>query len=158
MTLSWVSWIIQRCSLSELSMYFLSWKYRWFSCSSHSTRKILLWYHVSLQSASIIWTANLSLISTYFHNVWVKMSAESSSRFRVSWSSWDLMFSTLNSLISRFMRTKICKSAEIIKNRCNWTEFKVIICDWSFMTLMSKMLRTRFLIISRFKTWVFRIV
>ncbi len=129
MTLSWVSWMIQRCSLSELSTYFLSWKYRWFSCSSHSTRKILLWCHASLQSTLIIWAANLSLISTCFHNVWMRMSAKSSSRFRVSWSSWDLMFLTSNSLISRFIRTRICKDAEIIENRCNWTESRAMICD-----------------------------
>ena len=150
--------MIQRCSLSELSMYFLSWKYRWFSCFSHSTRKILLWCHVSLQSTSIIWAANLLLISTYSHNVWVRMSAKSSSRFRISWFSWDLMFLMLNSLIFRFMKTRICKSAEIIKDRCNWIEFKAMICDWSFMTLMLKMSKMRFLIILRFKTWVFRIV
>ncbi len=150
--------MIRRRSLSELSMYFLSWKYRWFSCSSHSTRKILLWCCVSLQSTSIIWTANLSLISTCFHNVWVKMSAESSSRFRVSWSSWDLTSSTSNSSISRFMRTRICKDVEFIKDKCNWTESKVMICDWSFMTLMSKTLKARFSTILRSKTWVFKIV
>ncbi len=124
-------------------MYFLSWKYRWFSCSSHSIREILLWCRASLQSTSIIWAANLSLISTYFYNVWVRMSAESSSRFKMSWSSWDLMFSTLNSSISRFMKVKICKSAEIIENKCNWTESKVMICDWSFMTLILKTSRAR---------------
>ncbi len=150
--------MIQRRSLSELSMYFLSWKYRWFSCSLHSTKKILLWCHTLLQSASIIWAANLSLISTYFHNVWVRMLTESSSRFKVSWFSWDLMFSTLNSSISRFMKVKICKSAEVIENRCNWTESRMMICDWSFMTLMSKISRTRFSTILRSKTWVFRIV
>ncbi len=149
---------MQKRSLSELSMYFLSWKYRWFSCFSHLTREILLWCHALLQSASIIWAANLSLILTYFHNVWMKVSAESSSRFKMSWFSWNLMFSTSNSSISRFIRAKICKNAEITENRCNWTEFKAMICDWSFMTLMSKMLRVRFLIILRFKTWVFRIV
>jgi len=135
-TLSWVSWMIQRRSLSELSTYFLSWKYRWFSCFSHSTREILLWCRALLQSASIIWAANLSLISIYFHNVWVKVSVESSSRFRVSWSNWNLTFLTLNSSISRFMKARICKNAEIIKNRCNWTEFKAMIYDWNFMTLM----------------------
>ncbi len=150
--------MIRRRSLSELSMYFLSQKYRWFSCSSHSTKEILLWYHASLQSASIIWAANLSLISTCFHNVWVKMLAESSSRFRVSWFNWDSTFSTLNSSISKFMKAKICKNAKIIENRCNWTEFKVMICDWSFMTLMSKMLKVRFSTISRFKIWILRIV
>ena len=150
--------MIWRHSLFELSTYFLSWKYRWFSCSSHSIRKILLWCHASLQSTSIIWVANLSLISICFHNVWVKVSAEFSSRFRMSWSSWDLMFSTLNSSISKFMKTRICKSAEIIKNRCYWTEFKAMICDWNFMTLMLKMSRVKFLTILRFKTWVFRIV
>ncbi len=131
MTLLWASWMIWRHSLSELSTYFLSWKYRWFSCSSHSTKEILLWYHALLQSTSIIWAANLSLILTYFHNVWVRMSAESSSRFRVSWFSWDSMFSTLNSSISRFIRIKICKNAEITENKCNWTEFKMMICDWN---------------------------
>ncbi len=150
--------MIWRCSLFELSMYFLSWKYRWFSCSSHSIKEILLWCYVSLQSTLIIWTANLSLISTYFHNVWVRVSAESLSRFRVSWSSWDLTSSILNSLISRFIRTKICKNAEIIKNKCNWIEFKVMICDWSFMILMLKMSRVRFSTILKSKTWVFRIV
>ncbi len=150
--------MIQRRSLSELSTYFLSWKYRWFLCSSHLIKEILLWYYASLQSTSIIWAANLSLILTCFHNVWVRVSAESSSRFRVSWSNWDLMFSTLNSSISRFMKTKICKNAEIIENRCNWTESRTMICDWNFMTLMSKMSKMRFLTILRFKTWVFRIV
>ena len=150
--------MIWRRSLFKLSMYFLSWKYRWFSCSSHSTREILLWCRALLRSASIIWAANLSLISTCFHNVWVRVSAESSSRFRVSWFSWDLMFSTLNSLNSRFIRTKICKSAKIIENRCNWTESRMMICDWSFMTLMLKMLKVKFLIILRSKIWVFRIV
>ncbi len=150
--------MIRRHSLSELSMYFLSWKYRWFSCFSHSTRKILLWCRASLQSTSIIWAANLSLILICFHNVWMRISAKSSLRFRMSWFSWDLMFSTLNSSISRFMRVKICKDAEIIKNRCNWTESRVMICDWSFITLISKMSRARFSTISRFKTWVFRIV
>ena len=144
--------MIQRRSLSELSMYFLSWKYRWFSCSSNSTREILLWCYVSLQSASIIWAANLSLISTCFHNVWVRMSAEFLSRFRVSWFSWDLTFSTLNSSNSKFIRAKICENAEIIKNKCNWTESKAIICDWNFMTLMLKTLKMRFSTISRFKT------
>ena len=145
-------------SLSELSTYFLSWKYRWFSCSSHSIREILLWCHASLQSALIIWAANLSLISTCFHNVWVKMSAKSSSRFRMSWSSWDLTSSTSNFLISRFIKARICESAEIIENKYNWTESRMMICDWSFMTLMSKMSRARFLTILRSKTWVFRIV
>ena len=158
MTLSWASWMIWRCSLSELSMYFLSWKYRWFLCSSHSTREILLWCHASLQSTSIIWAANLSLISICFHNVWVKVSAESLLRFRVFWSSWDLMFSMLNSSISKFMKVKICESAEITENRCNWTESRVMICNWSFMTLMSKTLKMRFSTILRFKTWVFKIV
>jgi len=153
-----VSWMIWRRNLSELSMYFLSWKYRWFSCSSHSIRKILLWYHASLQSTSIIWAANLSLISICFHNVWVRISIKSSSRFRISWSSWDLTSSTLNSSIFRFMKVKICESAEIIKNKYNWTESKVMIYDWSFMTLMLKMSRAKFLTILRFKTWIFRIV
>jgi len=103
-TLSWMSWMIRRRSLSELSIYFLSWKYRWFLCSSHLIKKILLWCCASLQSTSIIWAVNLSLISTCFHNVWVKVSIKSSSRFKMSWFSWDLMFSTLNSSI---------------KNRCN---------------------------------------
>ncbi len=152
MTLSWVSWMIRKCDLFELSMYFLSWKYRWFSCSLHSTREILLWCCASLQSASIIWAVNLSLISTYFHNVWVKMLAESLSRFRVSWSSWDLTSLTLNFSISRFMRTRICKDVEITENKCNWTESRMMICDWSFMILMSKTSRARFLIISRSKT------
>ena len=138
-------------------MYFLSWKYKWFSYSLHLTREILLWCHASLWSAAIIWAANLSLILTYFHNVWVRVSAKSSSRFRVSWFSWDSMFSTLNSSIFKFMKTRICKSAEIIKNRCNWTESRMMICDWSFMTLMLKTLKTRFLTILRSKTWVFRI-
>ena len=158
MTLSWVSWMIQRRSLFKLSTYFLSWKYRWFSCSLHLIREILLWCCASLQSASIIWAANLSLISTYFHNVWVKVSAESFSRFKVSWFSWDLMFSILNSLISKFIKVKICKNVEIIEDKCNWAEFKVMICNWSFMTLMSKTSKVRFLIILKFKTWVFRIV
>ncbi len=144
--------MIQRHSLSELSTYFLSWKYRWFSCSSHSTKEILLWYHASLRSTSIIWAANLSLISIYFHNVWMRISAKSSSRFRMSWSSWDLMFSTSNSSISRFMKARICEDAEITENKCNWTEFRMMICDWSFMTLMLKMSRTRFSTILRFKT------
>ncbi len=56
------------------------------------------------------------------------------------------------------MKVKICKNAEIIKNKCNWTEFKTMICDWSFMTLMLKMLRVRFLTILKSKTWIFRIV
>ncbi len=150
--------MIQRRSLSELSTYFLSWKYRWFSCSSYLTKEILLWCCASLQSALIIWAANLSLISTCFYNVWVKISAESSSRFRMSWSSWDLTSSTSNSLIFKFMKTRICKSAEIIENRCNWTESRTMICDWSFMTLMLKMSRARFSTILRSKTWVFRIV
>jgi len=157
-TLSWASWIIRRRSLSELSTYFLSWKYRWFSCFLYSTKEILLWCCASLQSASIIWTANLSLISTCFYNVWVRMSAKSSSRFRVSWSNWDLTSSTSNSSISRFMKARICKNAEIIENRCNWIEFRVMICDWSFMTLMLKMSKMRFLTILRSKTWIFRIV
>ncbi len=151
MTLSWTSWMIQRRNLFELSTYFLSWKYRWFSCSSHLTKKILLWCRALLWSTSIIWAANLSLIWTCFHNVWVRMSAESSSRFRMSWFSWDLMFSTLNSSISKFMKARICKDAEIIKNKCNWTESKAMIYDWSFMTLMSKMLRAKFSTILRFK-------
>ncbi len=150
--------MIQRRSLFELSTYFLSWKYRWFSCSSHSTREILLWCRASLQSTLIIWAANLSLISTCFHNVWVRVSAKSSSRFRVSWFSWDLTSLTSNSSISRFMRARICESAEITENRCNWTESRTMICDWSFMTLMSKMSKTRFSTILRSKTWVFRIV
>ena len=150
--------MIQRRSLSELSMYFLSWKYRWFSCSSHLTRKILLWCCVSLQSTLIIWAVNLSLILICFHNVWVRISAESSSRFRMFWFSWDLMFSTLNSSISKFMKARIYKDAEITENKCNWTESKAMICDWSFMTLMSKTSRVRFLTILKFKTWVFRIV
>ncbi len=150
--------MIWRRSLSELSTYFLSWKYRWFSYSLHSIREILLWCCASLQSTSIIWAANLSLISTCFYNVWVRMSVKSSSRFRVSWSSWDLMFSTSNSLISKFMRTRICKNAKITENRCNWTESRVMICDWNFMTLMLKTSRVRFSTISRSKTWVFRIV
>ncbi len=150
--------MIQRRSLFELSMYFLSWKYRWFSCFSHSVKEILLWCCASLQSTSIIWIANLSLILTYFHNVWVKMLAESSSRFKVSWFSWDLMFLMLNFSIFKFIRTKICKDAEIIENRCNWIESRMMICNWSFMTLMLKISRARFSTISRFKTWVFRIV
>ena len=158
MTLSWVSWMIWRRSSSELNTYFLSWKYRWFSCFSHLTREILLWCRASLRSTSIIWTANLSLISTCFHNVWVRVSVKSSSRFRMSWFSWDLMFSTLNSSISKFMKTKICKNVEITENRCSWTESKAMIYDWNFMTLMLKMSRARFSTISRFKTWVFRIV
>ncbi len=158
MTLSWASWMIRRHSLFELSMYFLSWKYRWFSCSLHSTREILLWCHASLQSTSIIWAANLSLILICFHNVWVRMSAKSSSRFKVSWFSWDLMFSMSNSSNSKFMKTKICKNAEIIENKCNWTESRMMICDWSFMTLMLKTSRMRFSIILKSKTWVFRIV
>ena len=148
----------QRRSLFKLSTYFLSWKYRWFSCSLHLIREILLWCYASLQSISIIWAVNLSLIWTYFHNVWVRISTESFSRFKVSWFSWDLMFSILNSLISKFIKVKICKNAEIIEDKCNWTEFKVMICNWSFMTLMSKTLKVRFLIILKFKTWVFRIV
>ncbi len=144
--------MIWRRSLFELSMYFLSWKYRWFSCFSHSIRKILLWCRASLQSTSIIWAANLSLILTCFYNVWMRVSTESSSRFRMSWSSWDLTFSTSNSSISKFMRAKICKDAEITENRCNWIESKVMICDWSFMILMLKTSKMRFSTILRFKT------
>ncbi len=150
--------MIWRCSLFELSTYFLSWKYRWFSCSLHSIREILLWCCTSLWSALIIWIANLSLILTYFHNVWVKVLAESSSRFRVSWFNWDLMFSMSNSLIFRFMKARICKDAEIIENKCNWIESRAMIYDWNFMTLMLKMSKMRFSTILRFKTWVFRIV
>ena len=150
--------MIWRHSLFKLSMYFLSWKYRWFLCFSHSTREILLWYHVSLRSTLIIWAANLLLISICFHNVWVNVSAKSSSRFRISWFNWNLMFSTLNFLISEFMKVKICKNIEIIKNKCNWTEFKAMICNWSFMTLMLKTLKARFSTILKFKTWVFKIV
>ncbi len=126
--------MIWRRSLFKLSTYFLSWKYRWFSCSSHSTKEILLWCYASLQSTLIIWAVNLSLISTCFHNVWVRMSAESSSRFRMSWFSWDLTSSTSNSSISRFMKVRICKNAEITENKCNWTESRAMICNWSFMT------------------------
>ncbi len=104
------------------------------------------------------WQERLSLISTCFYNVWVKMSAESSSRFRMSWFSWDSTSSTLNSLIFRFMKAKICKNVEIIENRCNWIESRMMIYDWNFMTLMSKMLKMKFSIILRFKIWVFRIV
>ncbi len=129
MTLSWVSWMIQRRSLSELSMYFLSWKYKWFLYSLHLIRKILLWCRALLWSISIIWVVDLSLISICFYNVWVKVSAKSSSRFRISWSSWNLMFLTLNSLISKFMKVRICKNAEVIENRCNWTKSKTMICD-----------------------------
>ena len=144
--------MIWRRSLSELSMYFLSWKYRWFSCFSHSIKEILLWCYASLQSALIIWVANLLLISIYFHNVWVRVSAESSSRFKIFWFSWDLTSSTLNFSIFKFMKTRICKSAEITENRCNWTESRMMICDWNFMILMLKISRTRFLTILRFKT------
>ncbi len=144
--------MIRRYSLFELSIYFLSWKYKWFSCSLHLTRKILLWCYASLQSISIIWAVNLSLIWTYFHNVWVRMSAESLSRFRISWFNWDLTSLTLNSSIFKFIKVKICKNAEIIKNRCNWIESKVMICDWSFMTLMLKTSKARFSTILKFKT------
>jgi len=68
------------------------------------------------------------------------------------------MFSTSNSSIFKFMKTKICKNVEIIENRCNWTESKTMIYDWNFMTLMSKTLKVRFLTILKSKTWVFRIV
>ena len=158
MILSWMSWMIWRRSLFELSTYFLSWKYKWFLYSLHLTREILLWCCALLQSALIIWTANLSLISICFHNVWVRMSAEFLSRFKMSWFSWDLIFLMLNSSISKFIKVKICKDVKIIENKYNWTEFKMMICDWSFMTLMSKISRVRFLTILRFKTWVFRIV
>ncbi len=50
------------------------------------------------------------------------------------------------------MKTKICKDAEIIENKCNWTEFKAMICDLSFMTLMLRMSRARFSTILKFKT------
>ncbi len=150
--------MIWRHSLSELSTYFLSWKYKWFSYSSHLIKEILLWCCASLQSALIIWAANLSLISIYFHNVWVKVSVKSSLRFRVFWSSWNLTSSTSNSLNSRFMKVKICKDAEIIENRCNWTEFRVMICDWSFMILMLRTSRARFSTILRSKTWIFKII
>jgi len=158
MTLLWASWIIQRRSLSKLNTYLLSWKYRWFSCSSHLTREILLWWRASLQSTSIIWAANMSLTSTCFHNVWVKISAESSLRFEMSWSSWDSTSLTLNSSTSRFIRAKVNKKIEKTENRCNWTEFKTMICDWSIMTLMSRASRARFSTILKSKTWVFRIV
>jgi len=118
----------------------------------------LLWCCASLQSTLIIWAANLSLISIYFYNVWVKVSTKSSSRFRMSWFSWDLMFSMLNSLIFKFMKVKICKDAEVIENRCNWIESKAMICDWSFMTLMLKTSKMRFSTILKSKTWVFKIV
>ena len=144
--------MIRRCSLFELSTYFLSWKYRWFLCSSHSTREILLWCRALLQSTLIIWAANLSLISIYSHNVWVRVTAKSSSRFKMFWFSWDLMFSTSNSSIFKFMKARIYKNAEVIENRCNWIESKVMICDWSFMILMLKMSRVRFSTILRFKT------
>ncbi len=158
MTLSWASWIIQRRSLLKLSMYLFFWKYRWFLCSSHSIREILLWWRASLQSALIIWAANMSLTLTCFHSVWVKVSAKSSLRFEMSWSSWDSTSSTLNFSTSRFMRAKINKETEKIEDRCNWTESKMMICDWSIMTLMSRALKTRFSTILKFKTWVFRIV
>ncbi len=57
------------------------------------------------------------------------MSAESSLRFKMSWFNWDLTSLMLNSLISRFMKTKICKDVEKTENKCNWTESKTIICD-----------------------------
>ncbi len=57
------------------------------------------------------------------------MSAKSSSRFKVFQSSWDLMFLMLNSSISKFMKARICKSAEITEDRCNWTESKMMIYD-----------------------------
>ncbi len=58
----------------------------------------------------------------------------------------------LNFSISRFMKTRICKDAEITENKCNWIEFKVMICDWSFMTLMLKILKMKFSTILKFKT------
>ncbi len=78
--------------------------------------------------------------------------------FKMSWFSWDLTSLTSNSLIFRFIRTRICKNAEINENKCNWIESRMMIYDWSFMTLMSKTSRMRFLIILKFKTWVFRII
>jgi hypothetical protein len=147
--------MMQKHSLFKLSIYFLSWKYKWFWCSSYSTREILLWWCALLQSTLIIWNANLSLILIYSYNVWVKVFAESSLRFKISWFNWDLTFLMLNSSISKFIKTKICKSVKKIENRCNWTEFKTMICNWRFMILT---LKTRFSTILRFKTWVFKIV
>ena len=130
MSLSW-----EELTQSQLELRLkLSWSFSTqFNSNSmtnlHLIREILLWCHTSLWSASIIWTANLSLISTYFYNVWVRMSAESSSRFRMSWFSWDLTSSTLNSSISKFMKVRIYESVEIIENKCNWIESKAMICD-----------------------------
>ncbi len=53
------------------------------------------------------------------------------------------------------MKVKVNERTE---NKCNWTESKIIICDWNIMTLMSRMLKIRFLTILRFKTWVFKII
>ena len=47
------------------------------------------------------------------------------------------------------MKAKICKNAEIIENKCKWTESRMMICNWSFMPLMLKMLKVRFLTILR---------
>ncbi len=51
------------------------------------------------------------------------------------------------------MKARICKDAEITENKCNWTESKVMIYIWSFMTLMLKTSRARFSTILSVKDW-----
>ena len=153
--LSWVSWMIWRWRQSELSTYFLSWKYKELFHSLHSVREIWLWCHASLQSALRTWGANWSWVSACSHNVCMRTSAESSSGSDSSWSSWGLTSSTSGSSVFIFMRARMMRDRGKAEQRCSWMKSKTMI--WHCKSMVLGLRHRSFLILSS-KMWDFSTV
>ena len=111
--LSCVNWMMRKRRRSKFDTYFLFRKYKKFWCFSYSTKEIRLWRRASLRSAFRIWVANLLLLSTWFHKVWVRMFAEFSSKFEIFWFNWNSISFELNSSIASRVRFSIFKFIEI---------------------------------------------
>ena len=153
--LSWASWMIQRWRWSKLSTYFLSQKYKELFCSSHSVRRIWLWCHASLQSASRTWGANWSWVSACSHNDYVRTSAESSSELGSSWFSWGLTSLTSGSSVFIFMRARMMEDRGKAEQRCSWIKSRTMIWHCKSMVLSS---RHRSFLILLSRTWDFSTV
>ena len=76
------------------------------------------------------WDANLSFVSTCFYNVCVKISIEFFSKSISLWFNCDFASSTFDFMIFIFMKIKMTKNINEIKQKCNWIKSKMMIRQW----------------------------
>ena len=153
--LLWASWMIWRWRQSELSIYFLSQKYKKLFHSSYSVRGIWLWCCTSLQSVLRTWGVNWSWVSACSHNVCMRTLTESSSESGSSWSSWGLTSLTSGSSVFIFMEARMMGDRGETEQRCSWMRSRVIVQHCKLMILS---LRHRSFLILSFRMWDFSTV